>query len=59
MLDKVLALISIASFAGFVGILLYYVREPDLTLICIVVVVMAFVDFFLLTRKKPEPNSDP
>ncbi len=58
MLDKLLALISIASFAGFVGILIYYVTEPDLTIICVAVVLMAFFDFFLLTRGKPRSDRD-
>ena len=59
MLDKFLALISIVCFAGFVGILVYYVREPDLTIICVAVVVMALVDFFLLTRDNSKTDADP
>ncbi|MEM7045840.1 MAG: hypothetical protein AAF543_23770 [Pseudomonadota bacterium] len=59
MLDKFLALISILCFAGFVGILIYYVREPDLTIICVGVVAMAVADFFLLTRGKSKADSDP
>lgn len=58
MLDKFLALISILAFAGFVGILVYYVTEPDLTIICVAVVAMAFFDFYLLTRNKPEKDQD-
>ena len=57
MLDKLLALISIACFAGFVGVLVYYVKEPDLTIICVAVVAMALLDFLLLTRKKPDLSS--
>ncbi len=59
MLDKLLALISIICFAGFVGILVYYVREPDLTVICVVVVAMALVDFFLLTRTGSGGDTEP
>ncbi|MEZ5931358.1 MAG: hypothetical protein R3F54_05315 [Alphaproteobacteria bacterium] len=59
MLDKILALISIASFIGFISILIYYVTEPDLTIICIIVLVMAAFDFFLLTRNKPKTDSQP
>ena len=58
MLDKLLALMSVACFTGFVGILVYYVREPDLTIICAAVVLMALFDFFLLTRKKSAASSD-
>ena len=59
MLDKLLALISIICFASFVGILVFYVREPDLTIICVAVVAMALFDFFLLTKKKPTDGSKP
>jgi hypothetical protein len=58
MFDKLLALVSIASFAGFVGILIYYVPEPDLVVVCVAVVLMAFFDFFLLTRTKPKDGAD-
>ena len=59
MLDKFLALVSVLCFAGFVGILIHYVTEPDLTIICVGVVLMAFFDFFLLTRAKPKTEADP
>ena len=59
MLDRLLALISIGCFAGFVGILIYYVTEPDLTIICVAVVLMAVFDFFLLTRDKPKADTKP
>jgi len=59
MLDKVLALISIACFAGFIGFLIYFVPEPDLVIICVGVVAMAIFDFFLLTRSKSKPDTDP
>ncbi|MGI9436107.1 MAG: hypothetical protein ACR2Q4_14980 [Geminicoccaceae bacterium] len=52
MLDKVLALISVTGLIVFVGILVYYVAEPDLTIICVVVLLMAVFDFYLLTRHK-------
>ena len=58
MLDKILALISIVCFGGFVGILIYYVTEPDLVIICVVVVAMAVFDFFLLTRTKSQSDVD-
>ena len=58
MLDRFLALISILTFAGFVGILIYYVTEPDLTIICVVVLLMAFFDFYLLTRARSRSGGD-
>jgi hypothetical protein len=53
MFDKLLALISVASLIGFIGILIYFVAEPDLTIICMIVLVMAVFDFYLLTKSKP------
>jgi hypothetical protein len=56
MLDKVLAAISIASLIGFMSIFVYYVAEVDLTIITVVVLVMAVVDFYLLTTEKPKAD---
>lgn len=50
MLDKVLAVISLAGLVTFVAILMVYVAEIDLTIITVVVLVMAVFDFYLLTR---------
>ena len=58
MMDKLLALISIICLAGFVGILIYYVAEPDLAIVCIVVVLMGAFDFYLLTRSKPATDQN-
>lgn len=58
MLDKLLAAISIMCLAGFVGILIYYVAEPDLTIVCVVVVLMGAFDFYLLTRSKPAKDHE-
>ena len=56
MLDKLLALLSIAGLIAFMGIVVYFVAEPDLAIITAVVLVMAVVDFFLLTRTKPKAD---
>lgn len=52
MVDKLLALISMACLVGFVGILAYFVAEPDLTIVCVLVVLMALYDFFIHNRSK-------
>ncbi len=56
MLDKFLALLSISCFVGFVGILIAYVTEPDLTIICVGVLSMAVYDFYLLNRAKRDKS---
>jgi hypothetical protein len=55
MLDRLLALCSIVGLIAFMGIVVAYVAEPDLAIITAVVLVMAVIDFFLLTRK---PKAD-
>ena len=52
MLDKILAVTSLLCLIGFVAILVYYVREPDLTIVIVIVMVMAIYDFYLLTKPK-------
>ena len=56
MLDKVLATISILSLIVSVGVVVWFVPEPDLIIITIIVLAMAVFDFYLLTFRKE--NSD-
>ena len=54
MLEKALAAIAIASLTAFMGVLITYIREIDLTVVSIVVLIMAAYDFYLLNTGKPE-----
>lgn len=45
--DKVLAALSMLLFMAFLGILLWWVREPDLIIVAVVVTGMALYDFWL------------
>ena len=56
MVDKILAVISLAGLITFVAILVVYVAEIDLTIITFVVLAMAVVDFYLLTRSAPKSD---
>ena len=47
MLDTVLKLVALASFAAFVAFLPIYVPDLDLTAVMVIVVGMAAYDFFL------------
>lgn len=51
MWDRLLAVISLASLVAFVSVLIWYIAEPDLTIITITVLIMAAIDFYLLTVK--------
>ena len=49
MWDRILAALSLASLAAFVGVLIWYVAEIDLVIITIGVLILAAIDFYLLT----------
>jgi hypothetical protein len=60
MLDKVLAIVSILFLIASVGVVVWFVPEPDLMIISIIVLVMAVSDFYLLTfRKKNSDDGSP
>ena len=46
MVDKLLAVLSIAILIGFVSFVVVYVNEPDLWAVVLVVVGMAIFDFW-------------
>lgn len=58
MTDKLLALLSMACLAAFIAILVFFVGELDLAVVCILVLLMAAYDFFVhdwtKRRKRPE-----
>jgi len=58
MLDKFLAVLSLCCLIGFMMFVVYYIAEPDLTIVTVVVLVMAAYDFYRLnTTDKPKaPN---
>lgn len=58
MLDKALAAISIALFLGFMGIVIYFVKEVDLTLIVVAVLIMAVYDFWGATRQNGKKENN-
>lgn len=44
--DKVLAVLSMALVIAFLGILVWWVREPDLIIVVAIVCGMAIFDFY-------------
>ena len=56
MLDKVLAIVAILTLFAFVGVVVWFVPEPDLMIITVIVLVMPVFDFYLMTFRKK--NSD-
>jgi hypothetical protein len=56
MLDKLLAAFSLGCLMAFMAIVIYYIAEPDLTIVTVAVLLMAAYDFFRLnTTDKPGP----
>lgn len=51
MADKILALLSLSLLIAFVGIVVVYVGELDLTIIAVVVLLMVVYDFWDSLRK--------
>jgi hypothetical protein len=57
-LDRVLALLSFAAFAGFLIILITYVPRPGLVAVCIASILLCAYDFFrsATIRRRRERN---
>ena len=53
MLDKVLAIVSLGFLVAFMGIVIWFVAVPDLTIITVAVLLMAGYDFYRLTVVEP------
>lgn len=47
MLDRIIIAIALLALAGFTGIIVVYVREPDLTVTIVLMVAFAFHDFWI------------
>lgn len=48
--DRILAVLSMALFVGFLGILVYYVSDPALWVVLAVVALMGCYDFWTELR---------
>lgn len=53
MLDKILAIFALACLVLFLGVLVYFVPLPDLTIIIGIVAAMAAYDFYRQLRRRP------
>ena len=47
MLDRIIVVIALLALTGFTGIIVGYVREPDLTVTVVLMVAFAFHDFWI------------
>lgn len=61
MIDKIIAVIAIASLVLFIAIIAIWVPEPDLIIICAICMAMACFDFYrmlvIVPRKKAAENA--
>ena len=51
MVDKIVALASLAALVAFMGVVVWFVNEPDLWIVVLIVLVMASYDFWISLRK--------
>ncbi len=56
MLDKVLAIVAITTLFAFVGVVVWFVPDPALATVNIIVLAMVVYDFYPQTFRKK--NSD-
>jgi hypothetical protein len=47
MLDRIIVVIALLALTGFTGIIVGYVREPDLTITVVLMVAFAYHDFWI------------
>jgi hypothetical protein len=47
MLDRIIIAIALLALIGFTGIMVGYVREPDLTVVIVMMVAFALHDFWI------------
>ena len=55
--DRLFALFGLAGFAAFLGVIVWFVREPALIIVVAVALLMAAYDFFIrpnMTRQRAE-----
>jgi len=56
MLDRIIISIALLALAGFTGIIVGYVREPDLTVVVVLMVAFAFHDFWISKLRPGAPQ---
>ena len=55
MLDRIIVVIALLALAGFTGIIVVYVHEPDLTVVVVLMVAFAFQDFWISVLRPGAP----
>lgn len=55
MLDKVLGFVSICLLTAFLGVVIWFIAEPALTTIVVLVILLAIYDFWRELSRAKEP----
>jgi hypothetical protein len=58
MLDRVLAFLSMLLLVLFLGVIVVFVKEIDLTVVLVLSVIVGIVDFWGQLHPKDEPAND-
>ena len=56
MFDKILAAVSLLTLITSVSVVVWFVPEPDLMIITIIVLMMAVFDFYLMAFRRKNSN---
>jgi hypothetical protein len=52
--DRVFSLLALLAFAGFLGILIFFVPRPGLVIVCVICIVLCGIDFLRsATARRP------
>jgi hypothetical protein len=58
-MDRILGVLALAGFLAFLGVLIGFVPEPDLIVVCIVVASLAAWDFWKMIRRRGSSRRPP
>lgn len=57
-MDRLFAIIALATLIGFLGVVVGFVPEPDLIIVFVIVIAMAIYDFWKTIGPKPKSDQD-
>ena len=55
-MDKLLAILALATLIGFLSVVMGFVPEPDLLIVFGLVILLAIYDFWDTLRSKPDSD---
>ncbi|MCG8354258.1 MAG: hypothetical protein MI920_01680 [Kiloniellales bacterium] len=59
MADKILAIFSLGGLVAFMGVVVWFINEPDLWIVTLLVLAMAAYDFWITLRAPKNGERSP